>query len=200
MAPQWPAQERRGDITRRALFAAAEAAFARLGYHGASIEAIVKEAGYGLGTFYLYFQSKVVAFQYVLQTRQQQWIEETARAADGAPDERTALERGLVAYFTWIAKRPALLRLVREAEFVDPELFAGVYLTPTRWFADELANAMAAGILPHEDPEVLAWSVIALTEFATLTSLVWGEAEVGDSRRMDAFMRIVVRTLGLDAA
>ena len=200
MEPQQPTRERRGDLTRRAIFAAAEEVFGRLGYHGASIDAIAKAAGIGLGTFYLYFPSKLAAFTFVLRTRQQQWVEETVRAGDGAPDERTAAERGLRTYFGWIARRPTLARLLRESEFVDPKLFAEVYVAPARWFTDELAAAMNAGVIEDTDPNVLAWSVVAVAEIAALSTYVWQEPRGNQDRRLDAFIGIVMHTLGLDAA
>ena len=197
METQRPARERRVDLTRRALFAAAENVFGRLGYHGASIADIVNEAGVGLGTFYLYFPSKLAAFTFVLRTRHQQWIQETSRAGEGAPDERAAAERGVRAYFDWIADHPTLLRLLREAEFIDPRLLAELYLAPAKWFADELASAMDAEVIEHNDPNVLAWYVIAVAEFGALTTFMWQHEEKGNSRRIDAFISIVQRTLGL---
>ena len=49
---------KRGERTRRRLLEAAEAVFAELGYHDASIVKITEAAGVGQGTFYLYFASK----------------------------------------------------------------------------------------------------------------------------------------------
>ena len=52
----------RGERTRRRLLEAAEAVFAELGYHDASIVKITEAAGVGQGTFYLYFASKKDVF------------------------------------------------------------------------------------------------------------------------------------------
>ena len=53
---------KRGERTRRRLLEAAEAVFAELGYHEASIVKITEAAGVGQGTFYLYFASKKDVF------------------------------------------------------------------------------------------------------------------------------------------
>ena len=53
---------KRGERTRRRLLEAAEAVFAELGYHDASIVKITEAAGVGQGTFYLYFASKKDVF------------------------------------------------------------------------------------------------------------------------------------------
>ena len=53
---------KRGEATRRRLLEAAELVFADQGYHEASIVKITERAGIGLGTFYLYFDSKQSIF------------------------------------------------------------------------------------------------------------------------------------------
>src|SRR6266568_5140068 len=50
---------RRSDQTRAKILDAAEEVFGQRGYHGASVVEITKKAGVGLGTFYLYFPSKI---------------------------------------------------------------------------------------------------------------------------------------------
>src|ERR1051325_7602418 len=53
----------RGAATRQRLLEAAEAVFAELGYHEASIVKITEAAGIAQGTFYLYFASKQEIFE-----------------------------------------------------------------------------------------------------------------------------------------
>jgi len=191
-----PSQERRGDQTRRRIFAAAEEIFGRDGYHKASISEIMQTAQLGLGTFYLYFPSKLELFTFILRTRRAQWTQETKRAADGDADERAAARRALATYFNWIAERPALLRMIREAEVVDPALAETLYLDPARTCAAEAARAMDAGVIEREDPDVVAWYVLGVAEFAALASIA---QQSGDAsrERIGVFVDIVAGTLGL---
>ena len=193
MQPRSPARESRGDQTRRRIFESAEKIFGRDGYHNASISEIMQTAQLGLGTFYLYFASKLEVFTFVLQTRRAQWTEETRRAAEEEADKRIGARRALATYFGWIAERPALLRMFREAEGVDRALARTLYLEPARACAVRAAEAMDAGVIDRADPDVVAWYVLGVAEFAVLGSISWHH----DAERLDAFVDIVAQTLGL---
>ncbi|MFY9586785.1 MAG: TetR/AcrR family transcriptional regulator [Actinomycetota bacterium] len=192
-----PRPERRGDLTRRRLFEAAEEIFTRLGYHAASILSITQTATAGLGTFYLYFPTKLHIFAFLLQKRRDQWTEETLRAAEGAPDEHVAVQRALAAHFNWIAQRPHLLPLFREAQFIDPSLVTELYLEPAKKLAERLSRSVETGTAPRTDPEVLAWFLIAAAEFATLSCITWRDVDDVDEDRYATFLGVATQALGL---
>ena len=57
----------RREARRQQLVDAARKVFARLGYHGASVEDVIREAGVARGTFYNYFPSKRAVFKGVVE-------------------------------------------------------------------------------------------------------------------------------------
>ncbi len=188
---------RRGDQTRSRILDAAEEVFGRRGYHGASIVEITRQAGVGLGTFYLYFPSKLDIFKHLLRTRQAEFIQETRRAAEGATDQRTVIQNAFRAYFDWMSERPTLLRMFREAEFVDPSLLAELYRAPAKSYMDRLIRAMEHGYVDKLDPEVLTWCLMGMAEFCTLRWIVWPRDDEFDQSRYEAFVEIFSRALGL---
>lgn len=190
-------RSRRGDVTRTRILDAAEEVFGRRGYHGASIVEITRQAGVGLGTFYLYFPSKLDIFKHLLRTRQAEFIQETRRAAEGATDQREVIQSAFRAYFDWMSERPNLLRMFREAEFVDPSLLAELYRAPAKAFMDRLIRAMEHGYVDRLDPEVLTWCLMGMTEFCTLRWIVWPRDDEFDRSRYDAFVEIIGRALGV---
>ncbi|MFY9588079.1 MAG: TetR/AcrR family transcriptional regulator [Actinomycetota bacterium] len=196
-ASQQP-KSRRGDQTRTRILDAAEEVFGRRGYHGASIVEITRQAGVGLGTFYLYFPSKLDIFKHLLRSRQAEFIHETRRAAEGATDQREVIQSAFRAYFEWMSQRPNLLRMFREAEFVDPSLLAELYRAPAKAYKDRLVRAMEQGYVDTTlDPEVLAWCLMGMTEFCTLRWIVWPRDDDFDTSRYDAFVEIISRALGV---
>ena len=66
MATTLDAAERAKLERRRQIMNAAKHVFAEAGYHGASIHAIIERAQIARGTFYLYFESKAVVFDSIL--------------------------------------------------------------------------------------------------------------------------------------
>jgi AcrR family transcriptional regulator len=62
---------------RQRLLTAASKVFARLGYHGASVDAIAAEAGLTKGAVYWHFKSKDELLQALMKQKAQQWIEQS---------------------------------------------------------------------------------------------------------------------------
>jgi AcrR family transcriptional regulator len=195
--PDVPAKTRRSDQTRARIVDAAEEVFGNQGYHGASVVEITKKAGIGLGTFYLYFPSKIEVYRHLLRTRQDEFIQAARDAYESAKEQRTVVQGAFGAFFDWIARRPKVLRLMREAEFVDPALLADIYQTPATEFRERLARAMELGYIEATDPDVLAWCLMGMAEFTTLRWIVWSGDTALDPERFDAFVQIMTRTLGV---
>jgi AcrR family transcriptional regulator len=191
------AKTRRSDQTRTRIVDAAEKIFGKQGYHGSSVVEITKAAGVGLGTFYLYFPSKLDVYRHLLRSRQNEFIQAARHAYEGATDSRTVVQGAFRAFFDWIAERPTVLRLMREAEFVDPTLLADLYQTPANEFRERLARAMDLDYIEATDPEVLAWCLMGMAEFTTLRWIVWTGDAAMDRERFEAFVQIASRALGV---
>jgi AcrR family transcriptional regulator len=193
---QAPQKVSRSERTRARILDAAEEVFGEHGYHGASIVEITKRAGHGLGTFYLYFPSKMDIYRHLLRARQQDFIEAARAATEGTSDQRSVVRAAFRAFFDWIAARPAIMRLLREAEFVDPSLLEDLYRAPAEEYRKRLARARELGYLADTDPEVLAWCIMGMTEFVVLRFIIWGEEKSMTDEQFDAFADIVARAIG----
>jgi AcrR family transcriptional regulator len=64
-----PISRRRGEETRERLIEAATAVFARAGFERATVDEIVREAGFSKGAFYVHFESKEDLFWSMLEER-----------------------------------------------------------------------------------------------------------------------------------
>jgi AcrR family transcriptional regulator len=192
-----PQKASRSEQTRARILDAAEEVFGEHGYHGASIVEITKRAGHGLGTFYLYFPSKIEIYRHLLRARQHDFIEAARAATAGTSDQRSVVRGAFRVFFDWIAERPAIMRLLREAEFVDPSLLEDLYRAPAEEYRKRLARARELGYLADTDPEVLAWCIMGMTEFVVLRFIIWGEEKSMTDEQFDAFAEIVVRALGV---
>src|SRR6187401_3009356 len=112
---------KRGEATRRRLLEAAEAVFAEQGYHEASIVKITERAGIGLGTFYLYFDSKQSIFEALVIDLNRLVRHSMPEAIAEASSRLDADRAGFEGLNFITAEHPAMYRVVREAEFVSPE-------------------------------------------------------------------------------
>ena len=186
----------RGERTRRRLLESAEAVFAELGYHAASIVKITEAAGVGQGTFYLYFASKKDVFDELvvdLNHRVRQAMTEAASLGK----TRAEMERlGFAGYFRFVAEHPALYRIIRQAEFVSPETLQLHYERLTSGYVAGLRQAMEAGEIAEGDPELLAWALMGIGELVGMRWILWAGRDELPPDVLDELGRIVTRTLG----
>jgi len=121
-APRRSLREARKELTREALLDAARAAFEENGYVTVTVDDIVRRAGAGRGTFYLYFDSKAAVFQAVLEKlgiREQYQALLARLAAIEAPDV-DALEAWFGEYADLYLKNRAFHRAFHQAQAVEP--------------------------------------------------------------------------------
>jgi AcrR family transcriptional regulator len=168
---------KRGERTRRRLLEAAEAVFAELGYHDASIVKITEAAGVGQGTFYLYFASKKEVFdELVVDLNHRVRHAMTEAASQGTT--RAEMERlGFAGYFRFVAEHPALYRIIRQAEFVSPAVLQLHYERLTSGYVAGLRQAMEDGQIAEGDPELLAWALMGIGELVGMRWILWAERE-----------------------
>lgn len=165
---------KRGEATRRKLLEAAEHVFAGLGYHEASIVKITERAGIGLGTFYLYFDSKQQIFEELVVDLNRRVRHSMAEAMAGAANRIDAERAGFEGFFRFTAAHPALYRVVREAEFVSPEMLRLHYTRIVDGYEAGLRAAQRDGDVDATlDPEVTAWALMGAGELIGMRFLLW---------------------------
>jgi AcrR family transcriptional regulator len=167
----------RGRRTRTRLLEAAEQVFADLGYHEASIVKITEAAGVAQGTFYLYFAGKKQIFDELvrdLNTRVRHAMAEGARRGK----TRAEIERyGFEGFFRFTAEHPALYRIVRQAEFVSPEMLHYHYERLSQGYVEGLQAAMDAGEIAEANAEALAWALMGMGELLGMRWILWARGE-----------------------
>lgn len=181
----------RGKQTRQKLLEAAEAVFGEKGYERASIAEITQRAGVAQGTFYVYFPDKKTAFVELVKELSHRLRREIAEAAVGLSD-RMEIERvGFRTFFTFAHKHRNLYKIVRQAEFVDEELFRWYYRRLAEGYARGLAQAMEEGQIRRLDPECLAYCLMGIADFLGMRWVLWnGESPPEEAfENMMAFIR-----------
>lgn len=192
----------RGEATRRRLLEAAEAVFGEHGYHEASIVKITERAGIGLGTFYLYFDSKRSIFEALVVDLNRRVRHSMSEAMAGASSRREAERAGFTGFFRFTAEHPALYRVVREAESVSPESLRLHYTRIVEGYETGLRAAQEAGDVDRAlDPEVTAWALMGMSELIGMRFLLWERDGAGPAPRvlepkvLDDMMRFIDNAL-----
>ncbi len=184
----------RGEKTRSQLLEAAEVVFGEVGFEHASISEITKRAGVALGTFYIYFPHKQAVFIQLVDE-----LGARLRAALGskvkASATRIEMERsGFKAFFEFASKHRNLYRIVRQAEFVDVDVYHRYYRSLASAYAKGLSRAMEQGEIGDFDPEVMAWALMGIADFLGMRFVIWDSPEHLD-RVVDEVMEFIGRGL-----
>lgn len=185
----------KGVATRQKLLDAAEQVFAELGYHDASIVKLTEAAGVGQGTFYLYFSSKKEIFDELVRHLNRRVRHAMKEASSQGATRLKAELLGFGAYFRFTTEHPGLYGIIRQAEFVSPEMLRYHYDTLSEGYIEGLRDAMARGETADIDPEVTAWALMAAGEMIGMRWILWGDGEMPERVERE-LARIIRGVLG----
>lgn len=185
----------RGVETRQKLLDAAESVFADLGYHDASIVKLTEAAGVGQGTFYLYFSSKKEIFDELVRHLNRRVRHAMKEASEQGTTRLESELLGFGAYFRFTTEHPGLYGIIRQAEFVSPEMLRYHYDKLSEGYIGALREAMERGETAQLDPEVTAWALMAAGEMIGMRWILWGDGEMPEHVERE-LARIVRGVLG----
>ena len=187
------ALSRKGVETRQRLLDAAERVFGDVGYVEASIVKITEAAGVGQGTFYLYFSSKKEVFDELVRDLNRR-VRHAMKDASSRGESRVESELlGFAAYFRFTAEHPALYRIIRQAEFVSPEMLRYHYEKLTEGYVEGLREAMDRGDIGQIDPEVTAYALGGAGELLGMRYVLWGDGSIPP--RVEAELARIIRAV-----
>jgi AcrR family transcriptional regulator len=182
---------KRGLDTRRRLLDAAERVFGELGFHDASIVKVADAAGVAAGTFYLYFDSKKAIFDELVRDLNRR-VRHAMKEASSQGETRLQSELlGFEAYFRFTSEHPALYRIIRQAEFVSPEMLRYHYDRLSDGYIEALAAASEAGEIGRLDAEVAAFALMGMGELIGMRFILWGEGTPLPDRVWDELKRLI---------
>jgi AcrR family transcriptional regulator len=185
------ALSKRGTLTRQRVLDAAEAVFAQYGFHDASIVKITEAAGVGQGTFYLYFGSKKDVFDELVRDLNRRVRHAMKEASSQGKTRLEAEELGFRAYFRFTAEHPALYRIIRQAEFVSPEMLRYHYERLSSGYVEALRTAVERGEIAELDPEVAAYALMGMGELTGMRWILWEQAGDMPDRVIAELRRII---------
>lgn len=186
----------RGQLTRQKLLDAAEAIFGEKGFDRASINDITQRAGVAQGTFYVYFPDKKAIFVELVRELSHRLRRDISESISGIHDRATIEEYGFRAFLLFVHRHRNLYRIVRQAEFVDEELYRWYYHRFAEGYVEGLEAAMQAGRIGKTNAEALAYCLMGICDFLGMRWVLWEGATPPDDV-FNAVMTFIRR--GMDA-
>jgi AcrR family transcriptional regulator len=185
----------RGARTRQRLLDAAEHVFTEHGYHDASIVKITDTAGVAMGTFYLYFRSKKELFDELLRDLNRRVRHAMSEASSQGETRLEQEVLGFKAFFRFTSEHPGLYRVIRQAEFVSPEMLRYHYDKLSSGYVEGLRAAAERGEVGEIDAEVSAWALMAAGELIGMRWILWEQRDEMPERVLEELERIIACVL-----
>lgn len=181
------------EARREELLDAAARLFAERGYHRATMEDVVAEAGVAKGTVYWYYRSKKALFLAVLERAGEAYRATLLRRIGRIASPLARVEAAIDATFEFARARPDLCRLYfqevmeGDAEFVERR--RAIYEGLVADLRAQLAEAVRRREIPRQDLDVASRAIAGAVE-----SVVRG-ARDGDARRPAALRGFLLGAL-----
>lgn len=176
-------QDRRADRrvrTARDLIGAAQRVLAAKGYHGAKIADIAREAGVGVGTFYLYYPTKEAVFLELVEEGVSQLKVQMDGASVSVSDPAEVSRLRVQVFFRFAAERRNLFRIVfgHDASFHDIVRRAQDMFVSD--IVENLRGGMDSGIFRKANAEICAQAIVGMCIHAVTWWVEHDEATVAE--------------------
>ncbi|MCF7924689.1 MAG: TetR/AcrR family transcriptional regulator [Candidatus Izimaplasma sp.] len=161
-----------GEKSFNKIIKAGKILFAESGYHSTSINDIIAKAKVAVGTYYIYFNSKLALYHYLLDEYQDK-IRESAREATKGLTSRKDIERaGLKAFIMYVIKEPLAYKLIWESLFVNEKIFKDYYQSFSESYVENLQKHLDKGELRDDiDLETVSFILMGIANFVGLQIL-----------------------------
>lgn len=184
----------RGQRTRNRLLEAAEEIFGEHGFERASIVDITRAASVAQGTFYVYFESKKEIFTELVESLGRALRLRLRDAVDIEGSQSEQNKAAFSAFLSYVAEHRHLYRIVRQAEFVDEDLYRDYYRKLADGYIQRLEPELREGRIARIDPETLAFSMMGIFDFLGMRWALW-EGRMPPRRALDDVFAFVDRAL-----
>jgi len=159
-----------GEKSFNKIVRAGKTLFAKSGYHSTSINDIIAKANVAVGTYYIYFNSKLALYHYLLDEYQEKIREAARQATQGLTSRRDIEKEGLKAFIMYVIKEPLAYKVIWESLFVNQDLFidyysrfSASYVTNLKKYKDEVREDI--------DYETVSFILMGIANFVGLQIL-----------------------------
>jgi AcrR family transcriptional regulator len=162
-----------GQLTKRALFQAAEKVFGQYGFNRANISEITRLAGVAQGTFYIYFKSKRDLLEGFVRYLSRELRRTLKKATEGFVDRRDMEREGALTFFRFLRQHSRIYRVVGESETVGQETGMWYYKKLAAGYISGLQEGVKRGEIRKLPVPFLARSLMGLNHMIGLKWVVW---------------------------
>ena len=151
-----------------------EELFATKGFYNTSISDICRHAGTAVGTFYIYFETKIDVYRYLLEKYKTEIKHRLADSITGCENRYEREREGIKCFIKYAVSNPNAYNIIWGSLSIDKQMFTDYYVSFAKSYSHGLAKdgdeARIREALLHDG----AWKRM-LDEDATTTFEGWGK-------------------------
>ncbi len=160
-----------GEKSFQKIIEAGRTLFAQNGFHATSINLIIEKANIAAGTFYIYFDNKLMLYLYLLNEYKIN-IRNASREAVKGLTNRYDIERaGIKAWLIYVFGNPLAYKIIWESLFVDQKIFMNYYQDFSDSYVHQLKKFVPSEVNPDLDLETMSFVLMGISNFVGLQVL-----------------------------
>lgn len=161
-----------GEKTFKRIITTGKKLFAKNGYQATSINDVILKSKVAAGTFYIYFDSKLALYLYILEDYRHKIREASSEAIRGLKTRAEIERAGLKAFILYVRKDPLAYKVVWESLFVDQKIFKEYYESFSLSYQYHLKKFVENGEVRNDiNLETLSYILMGISNFVGLQIL-----------------------------
>ena len=161
----------------------AEELFTNVGFYQTSISDICKKAHTAVGTFYIYFESKMAIYRYLVEKHKADIKRELAQSIKDCTTRIQKEREGIKCFIRYALNKPTVYNVIWGSLSVDKQLFKDYYESFAYSYAKAL-NRDDKQTYPY-DTNTVAYMLMGITNFLGLYALFNEMTEANLDELMD---------------
>ena len=171
---------KRGERTLEKITTSAEELFATNGYTDTSVTDITKKADVGAGTFYIYFESKLSLYKYILMRYNTRIRYHIQKRIEHCKTREEMEKEGLRAWLDYVTEHKFVFNITWESFFIDQDLFQNYFRSFSDSYVRGLQESTKKGQLKEMDPAILSYVLMGIANFVGLYWVIFQGEENND--------------------
>lgn len=168
-----------GRIKMEKLLSSSEELFATHGFYGTSISDICKHAGTAVGTFYIYFETKIDVYRYLMESYKKEIKVRLAESIKNCDNRYDKEREGIKCFIKYAVSAPNIYNIIWGSLSIDKQMFIDYYVS----FAKSYSRGLESdGDLALQDSESVAYILMGISNFLGLKAMFNGmtDKEIDD--------------------
>ena len=164
-----------GQNKMNALVAAAEELFTEIGFYETSISDICKKAKTAVGTFYIYFDTKIDVYRYIVEEYKRDIRQKLAQSIANCTTRYEREREGIRCFVKYALLRPTVYNVIWGSLSIDKQIFSDYYASFARSYMKGLAKSEDEMSL--SDLEAVSYMLMGISSFLGLQAIFEEKSE-----------------------